>query len=530
MTSKPTFYITTTLPYVNGEPHIGFALEIIEADVAARFHALKGENVVFNTGTDEHGMKLYKNAQEKGMETQAYVDEYAAKFHLLKDALNLSYTNFIRTTDAKHKAAAQEFWLRCLNNGDIYKKQYQINYCVGCELEKTESELVDGKCPIHPTYTIEHIDEENYFFRWSKYQQPLLDLYAKDPNFVQPAFRMKEITNFVAGGLQDFSISRLKAKMPWGVQVPNDPDHVMYVWFDALVNYISTLGWPTDEVNFNKCWPGVQLCGKDNLRQQSAMWQAMLMSAKLPISKRIYVNGFITVNGQKMSKSIGNVINPITLSQEYGTDLVRYFLLREIPFGDDGDFSYERLRERNNADLGNTFGNLVNRAIAMSRKYFDGNVPPVDVEKAGQLKGSLWMGRDGLQDLKKMIELQYEGHGFDTALNALWNGIESVGPSSGLIQANKFIEETQPFKLVKVDPEAVANILYSLLEACRWYAWFVNPAMPETSKKIFAQLGLDIEKELAKGWDDALVWGGLTPGAALGEPTPLFPRLVVDTI
>lgn len=227
MTSKPTFYITTTLPYVNAEPHIGFALEIVEADAAARFHALKGEEVVFNTGTDEHGMKLYQKAQEKGMETQAYVDEYAAKFHLLKDALNLSYTNFIRTTDAHHKAAAQEFWMRCLNNGDIYKKQYQIKYCVGCELEKTESELTDGKCPIHPTYTLELIDEENYFFRWSKYQQPLLDLYAKDPQFVQPAFRLKEITNFVASGLQDFSISRLKAKMPWGVQVPNDPDHVM---------------------------------------------------------------------------------------------------------------------------------------------------------------------------------------------------------------------------------------------------------------------------------------------------------------
>jgi methionyl-tRNA synthetase len=526
--SKNTFYITTTLPYVNAEPHIGFALEIIEADAAARFHALKGEEVVFNTGTDEHGMKLYQKAQEKGMDTQAYVDEYAAKFHLLKDALNLSYTNFIRTTDAHHKAAAQEFWERCFNNGDIYKKHYQIKYCVGCELEKTESELVEGKCPQHPTYTLELIDEENYFFRWSKYQDRLLQLYKEDPNFVQPGFRLKEITNFVASGLQDFSISRLKAKMPWGVQVPNDPDHVMYVWFDALVNYISTLGWPTDEANFKKYWPGEQVCGKDNLRQQSAMWQAMLMSAKLPTSKRIYVNGHIMVNGQKMSKSIGNVIDPIKLCAEYGSETVRYFLLREISFGDDGDFSYERLRDRHNSDLGNTFGNLVNRAIAMSRKYFDGKVPQVDREVAGAYQTAAWAGVQGLLDVQVPVEAAYGSHQYEAALQVIWNGISLqplTGPASGLMNANKFIEETQPFKLIKTDPEAVANILYALLEACRWYAWFVAPVMPETSKKIFTQLGLNVEQELAKGWDAALVWGGLQPGAPLGEPVPLFPRL-----
>lgn len=516
MISKPSFYITTTLPYVNAEPHIGFALEIIEADATARFHRLKGEDVVFNTGTDEHGMKLYQKAQEKGMTAQAYVDEYAAKFPLLKDALNLSYTHFIRTTDAHHKAAAQAFWMRCLENGDIYKKQYQVKYCVGCELEKTESELVDGACPIHPTYTLELIDEENYFFRWSKYQQPLLDLYTKDPEFVQPAFRLKEITNFVASGLQDFSISRLKAKMPWGVPVPNDDDHVMYVWFDALVNYISTLGWPTDEASFNLRWPGEQVCGKDNLRQQSAMWQAMLMSAKLPTSKRVYVNGFITVNGQKMSKSIGNVIDPIKLAEEYGAEPIRYFLLREIPFGDDGDFSYERLKERYNTDLGNTFGNLVNRAIAMSRKYFDGKVPAVDARVAGARTTEHWSGAAGLLEAQKTVTSNYERHVFNEALAAIW---------TNMIQANKFIEDTQPFKLVKTDPEAVGVILYALLEACRWYAWLIHPVMPETSKKVFAQLGLDVERELAKGWDEALVWGGLTPGAPLGEPTPLFPRL-----
>ncbi len=545
--SKNTFYITTTLPYVNAEPHIGFALEIIEADAAARFHALKGDEVVFNTGTDEHGMKLYQKAQEKGMDTQAYVDEYAAKFHLLKDALNLSYTNFIRTTDAHHKAAAQEFWMRCFNNGDIYKKQYQIKYCVGCELEKTESELADGKCPIHPTYTLELIDEENYFFRWSNYQQPLLDLYTKDPQFVQPAFRLKEITNFVASGLQDFSISRLKAKMPWGVQVPNDPDHVMYVWFDALVNYISTLGWPTDEANFAKCWPGEQVCGKDNLRQQSAMWQAMLMSAKLPTSKRIYVNGFITVNGQKMSKSIGNVIDPIKVCAEYGTETIRYFLLREIPFGDDGDFSYERLRDRHGADLGNKLGNLLQRVLAMSKKMTGGTVPH-PITSNNPLDMAFTIGDEMIWDYKRLsvlkenVEECYQLHKYNLALDLIWlgtdrntrhtetvdgkivneNDAEEFG-TLGLSQANKYIEKKQIYK--HTNEQEKAHMLYNLLEGLRWYAWMINPVMPETSKNIFTQLGLNAEQELAKGWEAALVWGGLQPGAPLGEPTPLFPRL-----
>ena len=521
--STSAFYITTTLPYVNAEPHIGFALEIIAADAVARFHALKGERVVFNTGTDEHGMKLYQKAMERGQTPQAYVDEYAATFHLLKEALNLSYTNFVRTTDAHHKAAAQEFWMRCLTNGDIYKKQYQVKYCVGCELEKTDSELENGACPIHPTYTLELIDEENYFFRWSKYQQPLLDLYQRDPDFVKPAFRLKEIQNFVAQGLMDFSISRLKAKMPWGVPVPNDPDHVMYVWFDALVNYISTLGWPEDEANFQASWPGEQVCGKDNLRQQSAMWQAMLLSAGLPTSKRIYVNGFITVNGQKMSKSIGNVIDPIKLTQEYGTDPVRYFLLREIVFGDDGDFSYERLKERYHADLGNTFGNLVNRAIAMSKKYFNGTVPMVDPEQCKRAEtGALWAGEEGLRVIMAQTGEDYLAHRPDSALAMIWGSRDKV--SSGLVDANKYIEDTQPFKLVKTDPEAVARILYALLEACRWYAWLSHPVMPMISRRIFEQLGLDGDEELKKGWDKALVWGGLTPGSPLGEPKPLFPR------
>src|SRR4030042_5929018 len=283
---QETFYITTTLPYVNAEPHIVFAAEIVRADVIARYQRMLGKEVFFNTGTDEHGLKIYRQALAAGQDVQKYVDEYAAKFELLDDALDLSYNSFIRTTDKNHIKAAQEFWKLCKENGDIYKKNYQVKYCVGCELEKSDSELVDGCCPLHPKQKIEMINEENYFFAWSKYEKKLLKLYEDNPDFIVPQHRLHEIKNFVASGLQDFSISRLKRKMPWGIPVPGDEEQVMYVWFDALINYISCLGWPKNKKQFTKFWPGIQVAGKDNLRQQTAMWQAMLMSASLPNSKQ----------------------------------------------------------------------------------------------------------------------------------------------------------------------------------------------------------------------------------------------------
>lgn len=369
MTDKnSTFYLTTTLPYVNAEPHIGFGLEIVEGDVISRYQRLLGKEVVFNTGTDEHGQKIYQKAVEAGVSPQAYVDEYAAKFHELKEQLNLSYTHFIRTTDDKHVAAAQEFWRRCDANGDIYKKQYSVKYCVGCELEKTESELVEGRCPLHPDRELELRDEENYFFRFSRFQEPLLELYRVQPEFVQPAEKMKEIVAFVQGGLQDFSISRLKEKMPWGVAVPGDDEHVMYVWFDALVSYISTLDWPAEDGEFAQFWPGVQLAGKDNLRQQSAMWQAMLLSAQLPSSQKILINGFISIGGQKMSKSLGNVIAPKELVARYGIDGARYALLALCGFGSDMDVTWERLDTQYTADLSNGLGNLCSRVAKMAEK------------------------------------------------------------------------------------------------------------------------------------------------------------------
>jgi len=331
---KRGVYITTTLPYVNSDPHIGFALEIVHADIFARYNRLIGNEVFFNTGTDEHGQKVYNKAIEEGKDPQKYVDEYATKFGNLKKALNLSYNSFIRTTDKSHTKAAQEFWSRCKKNGDIYKKLYKVKYCVGCELEKTDSELKNGKCLLHPNIELEIREEENYFFKFSNYQDKLLKLYGDNPEFVIPSFRFNEIKAFVERGLKDFSISRLKNKMPWGIPVPGDDKHVMYVWFDALVNYISAIGWP--DKKYKKWWPVIQFAGKDNLRQQSAMWQAMLMSAGEKPSKQIIIHGFITSDGKKMSKSIGNVVNPFKLVDEYkefgeyGTDAVRYYLARHV--------------------------------------------------------------------------------------------------------------------------------------------------------------------------------------------------------
>ncbi len=465
-------YLTTTLPYVNADPHIGFALEIVQADAWARAQRLMGNEVIFNTGTDEHGAKIFENAKAQGQDPQQYVDSYAARFEKLKEVLNLSYTNFIRTTDVHHKKAAQEFWTRCLENGDIYKKNYQIKYCVGCELAKTESELVDGRCPLHPNRELELIDEENYFFKFSNYQEKLLQLYKDNPNFVKPEHRLEEIKNFVEKGLEDFSISRLKEKMPWGVPVPNDEDHVMYVWFDALVNYISTLGWPENEQNFNAYWPGIQVAGKDNLRQQSSMWQAMLMSAKLPSSKQIYIHGFITMNGQKMSKSLGNVVDPFSLVEKYGTDAVRYYLLREIPSLDDGDFSFERMKQLYDADLANELGNLVSRVTTLAA--------------TDELTNS---NAEIIPD--KNITDYIFSFKFNIALEHIWNGSIKI--------INKDINDKEPWKK---SAEERHDDLINWLQKLQLIAWELKPFMPETAEKIMKATSGRIEKV-----------------------TPLFPRL-----
>lgn len=379
---KPDFYITTTLPYVNAEPHIGFGLEITAADVIARYMRQSGHQVIFNTGTDEHGQKIYEKALENNQTPQQYTDFWANKFSNLRELLNIDYTHFIRTTDQPHVEAAQEFWRIVDQNGYIYKKMYKVKYCIGCELEKQDSELVDGRCPLHPNKELELREEENYFFKFSAFQDKLIEMYEDNPEFVKPEGKFNEIKAFVKGGLKDFSISRLKEKMPWGVEVPTDPDHVMYVWFDALVNYISTLGWPNTASEFLKFWPGVQIAGKDNLRQQSAMWQAMLLAANLPPSKQILINGFVSIDGQKMSKSLGNVISPQEMVNKYATDGTRFLLMFLGPIGTDMDTSWEKLDTAFTAYLSNGVGNLCSRVAKMCEKAkLSGNKETEEVSK-----------------------------------------------------------------------------------------------------------------------------------------------------
>ena len=454
------FYITTTLPYINAEPHIGFAKEIINADVIARYKTLTGHEVFFNTGTDEHGLKIYRKAEELGVSTKQYCDQLAGEFKILKELLNLSFNSFIRTTDDIHVAAAQEFWRRCDKNGDIYKKKYSTKYCVGCELEKTDSELVDGRCPLHPNADLEIIDEENYFFRFSKYQDQLLKFYEDNPNFVLPSHRLTEIKNFVASGLQDFSISRLKDKMPWGVAVPGDDSQVMYVWFDALVNYVSCLAWPDNSAKFADFWPGIQVCGKDNLRQQSAIWQAMLMSAGVPNSKQVLVFGFLTLNGQKISKSLGNTIDLRELLEKYGIDPVRYYLLREVATFEDGDFSYEKMATLYNADLANGLGNLVARVSNLLEK--------------NEIEIKITANSD--YEFSAALNGKINDYNFPEALKLIWEKIKT---------SDEFLSQTTPWKMT--DKNDIAGVLQPVAQNILNIAYWLQIFLPNTAAKIMHQ-------------------------------------------
>ncbi len=468
MTEKKPFYITTTLPYVNADPHIGHALEFVRADVIARYKRASGFDVFFNTGTDEHGAKIFENAHKLGQSTKDYVDQYAHKFIELHATLNISYDNFIRTTDRSHIEAAQEIWKKCLDNGYIYKKNYQSKYCVGCELSKTDSELVDGRCPDHPTREIEFIDEENYFFAFSKLEARLTELYNGNANFVVPETRFNEIKSFVGRGLEDFSISRLREKMPWGVSVPGDDSHVMYVWFDALTSYISTLGWPSSG-NFERYWQQegttrqvVQYCGKDNLRQQSAMWQAMLMAADLPTSTNIVIDGFILSGGQKMSKSTGNVLSPSEIMEkyviltDYPEDVLRFVLLHEVSSFEDADLTEEGIMTAYVSHLQNGIGNLTNRIMKMATTH---GVVSLD---------------DKRKDSAEIFEVLKS---FDTR-RAMEMCMEEVRV------LDKFIQDTEPFKVIKTDQEKGLLLIGDCLADLYRIAHNLSVFMPNTSDKI----------------------------------------------
>ena len=436
---------------------MGHALEFVQADTLARYWRLMGHEVFFNTGTDEHGQKVAEKADAEGKDRQTYVDEYAATFTKLKEALNLSYDNFIRTTDEAHKKAAQEIWQRCDAKGDIYKKSYTGWYCVGCELFYTEKELEENhSCPIHKK-SLEEVEEENYFFKLSNYEKQLVEYYKNNESII-PEWARNWAIAFVEGGLEDLSISRRKERMDWGVPVPGDDEHVMYVWFDALTNYISTLGWPNEEGDFKKFWlegETLQLAGKDQVRFQSVIWQAMLMSAEIKPTDKVMYHGFINSGGQKMSKSIGNVISPYQMVERYGTEATRYILLRHVHPFDDSDITWEKMDEWYTANLVNGLGNLTARIMKMAETHLDG---PIERPTASAFD----------KEYLKAIE----SFNFQTTADIVW---KKVG------ELDERITETEPFKLVKEDKSAAQKLIAELVHDLYMIGRLLFPLMPEAN-------------------------------------------------
>jgi len=461
------FYITTTIPYANAPPHIGFALEIVQADVLARWHHLLGEDVFFLTGTDEHGVKNYKMAKEVGLTTKQFVDKNSSYFKELTKVLNISNNYFIRTTDKKiHWPGVIHLWNILYKRGDIYKKFYKGYYCYGCERFITEKDLVDGKCSNHPNLKPELIEEENYFFRLSKYSNKIKELIKKDKLKVTPEKWKNDFLSLIKEGLTDVSFSRDKEHLPWGIPVPGDKNQVLYVWPDALANYITGIGYPNKK--YKKYWPAdIHVVGKDMLRFHTGIWPGMLLSAGIELPKAVIVHGFLTVNGQKMSKSLGNVVNPLELRKKYSADSIRYFICRNFVFGEDGDFSEDALVERHNNELANKLGNLVSRVAALAEKY-----------------GTQKSENKLLKQLKlKEIEKHFDNYEIDKALNEIFAFIDTC---------NEYVQNKKPWEASCENRE---KILYELVESIKEIARLLWPFIPETSEKITKQFSGKIKKE-----------------------------------
>jgi len=466
------FYITTSIAYTNDFPHIGFASECIQADVLARYHCLLDEEVFFLTGTDEHGEKIAKAATQEKKEPKEFVNKISAKYRELKKILNLSNDDFIRTTDKKrHWPAVKKVWLKLRENGDIYKKKYKGLYCVGCEAFILEKDLVDGKCPNHQKKP-EIVEEENYFFKLSKYSREIEEIIEKGKIKIIPETKKNEILSFIEQGVEDISCSRLKEKLEWGIPVPDDNTQTVYVWLEAIVNYLSALGYAEESDKFKKYWPAdVHCVGKDIFRFHSLLWPAILLSLNLRLPKTIFVHGFITVGGQKMSKSLGNVIDPFELVKKYGTDAVRYFLLREIPPTEDGDFTYEKFEKRYNADLASGLGNLVARVITMAKQLTTYNLQLTT--RNSKLKKEI---NKTWEDYKKALD-EFK---FSEALIAIWNLIGFC---------DRYIEKERPWdnkneKLKIKNQKVICELLFILDNI----AELLKAFLPETSEKILEQL------------------------------------------
>jgi methionyl-tRNA synthetase len=505
------FFITTPIYYINAQPHVGHAYTTMLSDAVARAHRLMGQDVYFLTGTDEHGQKVDRAAQKSGLPTPVFADQVAAAFKQMCRDLTISNDDFIRTTEPRHYAAAQEIWTRVQEAGDIYKGEYEGWYCTVDEIFVPEAQLVDGKCPTCGS-KVERLKEESYYFRLSKYQPRLLDWYRDHPDFVQPEFRLNEVRAFVEAGLQDLSISRTSFK--WGIPVPGDPKHVMYVWFDALTNYLTTLGFgsgqPDEEARIQKYWPTVtHFIGKEIVRQHALYWPAFLMSAGLPPPRRIVAHGFWLMGGAKMSKSLGNVARYQPYVDVFGIDGLRYFALREMPLGQDANFSDDGVLTRFNADLANDLGNLVSRATTMIHRYREGRVP--DSPKEARDAADLALQREADATITA-VKNYFATFQVSLALQEIWSLIRDV---------NKYIVEREPWKLAKDEGQRglLDRTLYHSADSLRVVAALVDPVIPHAAARILAMLGVNSEP-----WT-ALASGTLAVGSQLGAVEPLFPRI-----